>query len=80
VVRAGKAEGAMDADNLLKPMLARRIALHLGDEASTSRGTMRWSGFSHRLPGSFLESNCINCCQQRLPASWPWRNMADNAG
>ena len=33
VVGAGKAEGAVDAGNLLKPALARRIALHWRDHA-----------------------------------------------
>ena len=51
VVGAGAAEGAMDAGNMLKPMLARGELHMIGattstSTASTSRRTPRWSAAS----------------------------------
>ena len=53
LVGAGKAEGAMDAANLLKPMLARGElrcvgATTLNEYRRTSRRTRPWSGGSRR--------------------------------
>ena len=50
VVGAGAAEGAMDAGNMLKPMLARGELHCIGATTltipETSRRTRRWSGAS----------------------------------
>ena len=53
IVGAGKTEGAMDAGNLLKPMLARGELHCIGATTSTSTGstlkrTRRWSAGSSR--------------------------------